>query len=98
MLRAATFCVILAAGCATPAINPMVRLYALESDYLTLADAAADYCARPDADPAVKERIKRINRIAVDAILEAREGNGDPEQAVERLQDAINRIQEILSP
>ena len=88
MLRAATFCVILAAGCATPAINPMVRLYALESDYLTLADA----------DPAVKERIKRINRIAVDAILEAREGNGDPEQAVERLQDAINRIQEILSP
>lgn len=98
MLRAATFCVILAAGCASTAINPMVRLYAMESDYLTLADAAADYCARPDADPAVKERIKRINRIAVDAILEAREGNGDPEQAADRLQDAINRIQEILHP
>lgn len=89
---------VLVIGCASPAINPMVRLYALESDYITLADAAADYCERPDTDPAIKERIRRINRIAVDTILEAREGHGDPEQAADRLQDAIDRIQEILHP
>lgn len=51
---------------------PLPALFAIESEYITLAEAAVGYVESETAKPAIKDAIKMFDKRAYDSIQEAK--------------------------
>lgn len=85
-------------GCASmqPDLSPNQRLYASIAEYNAIAELAADYCEQPNAIPAVKQAIERIDEQASRVILSVNAGVFTAQEISESLKPLISELKEQI--
>ncbi len=78
---------------------PLPALFAIESEYIGLAEAAAGYVESETANPAVKDAIKMFDKRAYDSIQEAKilaRAGAPSETAIANAEMAMEQYKDYL--
>ena len=79
--------------------SPLPALFAIESEYITLAEAAAGYVESETANPAVKSAIKMFDKRAYDSIQEAKilaRAGAPADDAIDTAEAAMEQYKDYL--
>lgn len=78
---------------------PLPALFAIESEYIRLAEAAVGYVESETANPAVKDAIKMFDKRAYDSIQEAKilaRAGAPADDAIEIAEAAMEQYKDYL--
>ena len=78
---------------------PLPALFAIESEYIRLAEAAAGYVESETANPAIKDAIKMFDKRAYDSIQEAKilaRAGAPADDAIDNAEAAMEQYKDYL--